>query len=152
MTAFALTLFSSSQTYLLYHHWSEPTRKKALLFFVSFSEYLDIQRVRDDNFSSKWSGAPGNCSNCDHYPGDVTHYFSGNCPALSASLQNSLYYTLFHLPCVSDLASSVHSALYRSSLEWAQFILDPTSDPQVISIKQEYGVTSIWPLLKLGKA
>ena len=41
---------------------------------------------------------------------------------------------------------------FRSSLEWAQFVLDPTTDPQVISFKQEYGITSIWPLLKLCRA
>ena len=106
-------------------------------------------RYRDDYLSSKWSDNPGNCSNCGQYPGNVTHYLSGNCPALSTSLMNTLEHSLSSLPLFPDFASIVHCALSRSSFEWTKFVLDPTTDPQVINIKQNYGVTSIWPLLKL---
>ena len=48
-------------------------------------------RYRDDYLVSKWNPQyTGNCSNCNFFPGDVTHYLSGNCPSLSSQLQITL--------------------------------------------------------------
>ena len=114
-------------------------------------------QYKDDYRLSKWdsSGKSSGCCSmpgCGYFPGDVLHYLSGDCPALCFALSSTLTNSLNLLPSFPDLSSPVLSALNRPAVDWAKFVLDPTTDVQVIRLKQDFGSKSIWPLLKLACA
>ena len=112
-------------------------------------------KYRDDKLLSKFSeGLSGSCTlpGCNFYPGDCTHWLSFKCPALSSALSSTLNHSLEVLKPFPFLLEIVCSALSRSPKDWAQFIIDPSTDAAVIVHKQQFGDQSIWPLFKLSRA
>ena len=111
-------------------------------------------RYRDDYLISKYKDTTGCCTlgSCDHFPGDVTHYLSRDCPALSSQLNTTLENYLEILTEFPVLMSAVLSALSQSNQDFVTFIVDPFYHPLVIPIRQELGPQSVWPLLRLSRA
>ena len=111
---------------------------------------------RDSYLVSKWNDrTSGACTlmDCNFFPGDATHYLSGECPALSRQLNLTLSHSLQILSASHQfLVPPVISALGGSAEDWTAFILDPHTDPLVIKIRQLYGSESVWPLFRLSRA
>ena len=102
---------------------------------------------------SKWNPqSSGNCSNCNFFPGDVTHYLSGSCPSLSAQLKLTLDRSLTILASTPLLLQPVLFALNSHPDEWAAFVVDPFVNSQVIAIRQTFGSEAVWPLFRLSRA
>ena len=112
-------------------------------------------RYRDFKLCSKWDNGLESCRlpGCNFPIGDVQHFLSGECPALRNALVSSLTNSLRTLQASFPfLVPPVLSALRRGSLEWSKFVLDPSTDVTVISLKQEHGPTVVWPLFRLSRA
>ena len=112
-------------------------------------------RYRDDYLISKWNSNTSGCcmsKNCSFFPGDVTHYLSGNCSALSSQLNLTLTCSLNILSHFPYLVEPVISARRKSAEEWAAFLLNPITNPQLIKISQEFDPTAIWPVFRLTRA
>ena len=107
---------------------------------------------RDDYLCSKWDNQSGNCKMCNFFPGDCLHYLSGTCSYLSEALSQTLQHSLDILSTTPLLLDTVLSSLQQPSDQWVKFILDPSTDRNVIKIKQEFGVRAIWPLFRLSRA
>ena len=110
-------------------------------------------RYRDDYLVSKWkSSSDGACSLCDFFPGDISHYLTGDCPALAEQLKKTLSHSfsyLSHYPTLLQTALTVYNS---SRLEFAAFIADPSTNPLVIKLRQEFGSKFVWPLFRLSRA
>ena len=112
-------------------------------------------KYKDDKMLSKFDDRlSGKCtlSGCDFFPDDTTHWLSFQCQALAPALTstfNNVIEVLRPWPLLLDV---VHDALSRSPVEWAKFVVDPSTYPSVIVIKQQFGEESIWPLFKLSRA
>ena len=111
-------------------------------------------RYRDDYLLSKFNNSSGRCTlgSCTYFPGDVTHYLSGDCPYLTHQLQSTLDHSLKYLSEFPLLIPPTLHALSQSTEEKVSFILDPYSYGQVIPIRQKYGAQSVWPLFKLSRS
>ena len=112
-------------------------------------------KYRDDKVLSKFDmSLAGKCTllGCDFFPGDCTHWLSFECPALSAVLISTLNNVLKVLRPWPLLLDVVYDALSKSNEEWASFVVDPSTYPSVIVLKQQFGEQSIWPLFKLSRA
>ena len=110
-------------------------------------------RYRDDYLISKFNEqSSGCCSMCGSFPGSVSHYLSGHCPALRPDLEICLDHSLRLLSSTPYLLPPVLYALHHSIEDWVGLIVDPVTNVQVIKIKQEYGSEAIWPLYRLSRA
>ena len=109
---------------------------------------------RDDYLISKFKNTSGCCTleSCNFFPGDVVHYLSGACPALSRQLSVTLDNSLKSLSEYPFLIDPVLTAFSKSPEEGTEFLLDPHSNVLVIPIRQLYGSEAIWPLFKLSRA
>ena len=59
---------------------------------------------------------------------------------------------LMMLSTFPDLLSCLKSAILGDPLEFVGFILDPSTQPDVIKISQESGQEHIWPLFRVSRA
>ena len=110
-------------------------------------------RYRDNYIMSKFNREnSGCCSMCYYYPGNVQHYLSGLCPALSSQLHTCLQHSLNILSNTPYLLESLYSAISKSAEDWIYLIADPATNSDVIKIRQHYGSKSIWPLFRLSRA
>ena len=111
-------------------------------------------RYRCDALSSKWSGLSDHCSHpgCGKRPGDIVHYLSGDCLPLSSALRLNLSRGLSRLEPHPQLHFAVNNALRQDPEYWVKFILDPSTDPLVIAIRQESGSRAIWPIFRLARS
>ena len=90
---------------------------------------------------------------CDYFPGDVVHYLSRECPALSDKLELTLKHSLDILASTPQSPlQPVLLALQKPALEFVSFILDSYTNPWVIRIRQEMGLEFIYPLFRLSRA
>ena len=110
-------------------------------------------RYRDDKLVSRWKNTSGACSMCSYVCGDTVHLLSGECPPLQIALNSTLNHSLILLrDSCPELVSPVVSALRKGALEWATFILNPSTTKEVIRLVQEHGSQFIWPLFRLSRA
>ena len=109
-------------------------------------------RYRDDLFVSRYSQGDGSCSFCSFYPGDYVHLLSGTCPSLAPALKLSLQNSIRILSDWPLLLSPVLSSLSKSPEEWAQFVVHPTVNSEVIRVSQELGEEATYPLYKFCRA
>ena len=105
---------------------------------------------RCDALIGKFTGSSIACSleGCDAQIGDAHHLLSGNCPALVDTLATATVNGLTVLLHYPHLHKIVCMALSSSSDCWVALLMDPGTQPFVISYKQAYGVKSIFPLYK----
>ena len=110
-------------------------------------------KYKDDKYVSHYeTNSNGACALCSHFPGDFVHLLSGHCPPLYRALSSTLNQSFCVLSDVPFLIPPVLAALQRDSVGWTAFLLDPSTDPEVIPIAQEMGNQSIWPLFKFSRA
>ena len=98
-------------------------------------------RYRTDWLRRHWTGESGACRlpACTSNQGDLPHLLTGACPALAPSLTKTLQYWDRSLSPLPHLLPPVQTALQASPHAFTQFLLDPSTDPKVISLVQLHG-------------
>ena len=101
-----------------------------------------------------WTHETGACRlpGCGMSPGDVAHILCGECPALQEALSQTLtniQEILSHHPV---LLPPVHTALNSDKEALSAFILDPSTDPAVITLVQHQGRGILLPLFRVSRA
>ena len=102
-----------------------------------------------------WAGEEsGACRlpGCGAPRGDLPHLLTGACPALAPALARTLLYWDRILACHPLLQDPVRAALLGSPHQFVTFLLDPSTDPSVISLCQQQGKVILDPLFQLSRA
>ena len=107
---------------------------------------------RSDYRLSKFSGESPACSlpNCSAPIGDVFHLLSGTCPALRGKLVSSVLRGLHSLMDFPVLHAQVLEILAGTVDEFVSFIVDPSTHPSSIIVRQQYGISYIYPLMQFS--
>ena len=92
-----------------------------------------------------WTDESGACRlpGCGAVPGDVAHLPSAECPALKPHLATTLYHLQDLLSLHPHLLPPVQKALHSDREAATSFLLDPSTDPQVIVLCQRHGQSSV---------
>ena len=80
------------------------------------------------------SPEPVGLPTCTSNQGDLPHLLTGTCPELAPSLTKTLQYWDRSLCPLPHLLPPVQTALQASPQAFTQFLLDPSTDPGVISL------------------
>ena len=99
-----------------------------------------------------WTGESGACRlpGCGQVPGYVAHLLSAECPALQPYLATTLPHLLAMLTPNTELLSHVMKAMTSDKETATQFLLDPSTNPLVISLVQQHGQGPVLgPLFKV---
>ena len=102
-----------------------------------------------------WTHESGACRlpGCGITPGDVAHLLSGECPALQPHLATTLHHLFDMLTPHPHLLHPVLAALHGDSETVTKFFLDPSTDPYVIQLVQQYGQEPVLhPLFRVSRA
>ena len=101
-----------------------------------------------------WTDESGACrlNNCGNIPGDIAHIISGECPALQPILTQTLSNICDILAPHPLLLPPVTAALQSDSEAFTTFILDPSTDKQVIRLVQQQGPEVLLPLFRASRA
>ena len=102
-----------------------------------------------------WTQESGACRlpGCGLVPGDVAHLLSGECTALQPYLATTLHHILNMLAPHPHLLHPLVSALHSDREAVTGFFLDPSTDPHVIQLVQQYGQESVlYPLFRVCRA
>ena len=101
-----------------------------------------------------WTGESGACRlpGCNVIPGDIAHILSGECTALKPALNKTLDHVNEILTPFPLLLPPVLAALQGDREALTTFILDPSTDPEVISLAQLHGPGILFPLLRVSRA
>ena len=86
--------------------------------------------------------SPGGLVDTGHrnqVPGNVAHLLSGECPALQPYLTTTLHHIPDMLGHHPDLLYPALAALQGDREAVTTFLLDPSTDPYVIKLVQQYG-------------
>ena len=89
---------------------------------------------------------------CNSSVGDAVHLLSGLCPPLRPKLEANLKRGLISLSDSPILFDRVSSALQGSPEDWCRLLVDPTTDPSMISLKQQHGLKALLPLLRFSRS
>ena len=128
-------------------------RSKSLIEAATIQAIILSGRYRDDYLTAKFSRQnQGHCLMCGYYPGNVSHYLSGACPTLATQLQSCLDRCFQFLSLTPYLLPPVYSALNNDADDWVGLVVDPSTNKEVIKIRQYFGDQSIWPLFRLSRA
>ena len=109
-------------------------------------------RYRHDKLRSHFGDGDGSCRLCGVFPGDTRHILSGACIVLKPHLETTLLNCLSFLAAFPALYGAVTLALNSDENEWVSFILDPSTNVNVIPLAQDGGEKAIWPLFRLSRA
>ena len=92
-----------------------------------------------------WTLESGACRlpGCGMAPGDVAHLLSAECPALQPFLATTLLHVKDLLQTQPLLLPPLLAALSKDKEAATSFLLDPSTDPLVISLCQSYGQLSV---------
>ena len=113
------------------------------------------RRYRSCWLRRHWTEESGACRlpGCGQVPGDVPHLLSGECQALQPYLATSLQHLLDMLASHPHLLPPVITALSGDRDSTTMFFLDPSTDPAVMRLVQEYEhVTVLAPLFQAARA
>ena len=102
-----------------------------------------------------WTQESGACRlpGCGQVPGDVAHLLSGECPALQPYLATTLHHIPDMLGHHPELLNPVMLALNGDREAVTTFLLDPSTDPCVINLVQQYGQGPVLhPLFRVSRA
>ena len=102
-----------------------------------------------------WTGESGACRlpDCGQVPGDVAHLLSAQCLALQPYLATTLPHLLAMLSPNKDLLSLVLNAVTSDKETATSFFLDPSTNPMVIALVQQYGQGPVLgPLFRVSRA
>ena len=102
-----------------------------------------------------WAGETGACRlhGCGQVPGDVAHLLSGECPALQPHLATTLSNIIAMLSPNKQLLSLMLNTILSEKDTSTTFILDPSTNPTVIALVQQYGQGPVLgPLFQVSRA
>ena len=102
-----------------------------------------------------WTGESGACRlpGCGQVPGDVAHLLSAECPALQPYLATTLPHLIAMLSSNKELLSPVVNAMRSDRDTATSFLLDPSTNPVVIALVQQYGQAPVLgPLFRVARA
>ena len=85
-------------------------------------------------------------------PGDTAHILSGECPALLPALSSTIANIQHQFTSFQHLALPLLSALQGDKIQISTFILDPSTDVQVIALRQEWGPEVLLPIFRASRA
>ena len=99
-------------------------------------------------------GETGACRlpGCGMVPGDTAHILSGQCPALVPALSSTITNIQHQFTSFQHLALPLLSALQGGKIHISTFILDPSTDVQVIALRQEWGPEVLLPIFRASRA
>ena len=111
-------------------------------------------RYRTDWLRRHWTGESGACRlpTCSSPRGDLPHLLSGTCPALAQTLAGTLHYWRACLSNLLHLLPPVLTALQATPERLTTFILDPSTDPGVISLVQLHGTNILYTYFLLSRS
>ena len=111
-------------------------------------------RYRTDWLQRHWIGESGACRlpSCSSPRGDLPHLLSGTCPALAQTLAGTLHYWRDCLSNLPHLLPPVQAALQATPEGLTTFLLDPSTDPGVISLVQLHGTNIIDIYFRLSRS
>ena len=115
---------------------------------------LLLGTYRSDHFISKYTGGSGACSlpGCSALVVDRVHLLSGACPALRGKLQQTTSRNLNILRSFPNLYKIVLSKLSLPPEDCVGFLLDPSSSPEIISVRQLHGIKSIYTVFRFSRS
>ena len=102
-----------------------------------------------DHLSAKWLGGNGACSlpGCGYPLGDLEHLLSGRCAPLRETTILAVTRGLSVLSAFPILLEVINTVIKDEKIgQWISALIDPSTLLDVISIGQNTGVESIWPL------
>ena len=102
-----------------------------------------------------WTGESGACRlpACGQVPGDVAHLLSAECPALQPYLATTLPHLLAMLSPNKELLLPLLCAVNGGREAATSFFLDPSTNPMVIALVQQYGQGPVLgPLFRVSRA
>ena len=111
-------------------------------------------RYRTDWLRRHWTGESGACRlpACTSSQGDLPHLLSGACTALAPTLARTLQYWDKCLSLQPHHLLPVQAALQASPEAFTTFLLDPSSDPSVISLIQLHGKDVLNTFFRLSRS
>ena len=109
------------------------------------------QLIRCSHVYKKFTSGACTLPGCSKFPGDVVHLLSGDCISLRGVQVLNLVQGISSLSQYPLLLSVVRESL-EDSVTWVQLLLDPSTDPQVIKIKQEFGLNAIKPIFSFARS
>ena len=111
-------------------------------------------RYRTDWLRRHWTGESGACRlpACTSSRGDLPHLLSGACCALAPTLARTLQYWFKSLSTFPHLLHPVQTALLASPEAFTTFLLDPSTDPGVLSLVQVYGQSILNNFFRLSRS
>ena len=130
--------------------WTSSKHSSTATRSTTVQAKILVGTYRCNAVTSKWTGESEACSlpGCSAALGDVVHLLSGECPALRPKLVIATARGLTLLQPHPELLKIVVEALHLSSYELTRFLADPSTNPDVISVRQKYGLTSINPIFR----
>ena len=102
-----------------------------------------------------WTGESGACRlpGCGQLPGDVAHLISAECPALQPYLADTFPHLLTMLSHTPELLSPLLNAMNSDRDNATSFLLDPSTNSEVIALVQQYGQGPVLgPLFQVSRA
>ena len=111
-------------------------------------------RYRSCWLRPNWTEESGACRLpcCGMVPGDTAHIQSGECPALLPALSQTINHLQDMFSSCQHLLLPLLAALNGDRECITTFILDPSTDPLVISLRQEQGSAILQPLFRASRA
>ena len=99
-------------------------------------------------------GETGACRlpGCGMVPGDTAHLLRGECPALLPALSSTISNLQQQFSSCQQLALPLLSALQGDRMQISTFILDPSTNSQVIALRQEFGPEVLLPIFRASRA
>ena len=134
--------------------WTSCSPSLSCICAATVQAQIISGRYRTFALTAKWTGESGSCQlqGCNFYPGDTLHLLSGNCPFLGPHLKLNLERGQSMMSSYPLLQQIVQHAWNLGQEAWVDFVTDPSTNPMIISHKQNYGDPSILPIMRLSRS
>ena len=135
--------------------WSSSKYSSSATRSAVLQAKILVGTYRCDAVTARWTGESHACSlghGCSAELGDSVHLLSGQCPALQPALQQTIDRGLTLLKSDIPLLNIVEASLQLTPVELAKFLADPSTSPEVISHRQQFGQNSIFPIFRFARS
>ena len=134
--------------------WTSSSHSTSATRSAVIQAKILVGTYRCNAVTSRWSGESAACSlpGCTAAVSDVTHLLSGLCPPLRPKLIIAAVRGLAFLSPHPHLFDIVVKVLHGSSSEWAKFLADPSTNPDLICYKQLNGIKALNPIFRFSRS